>query len=114
MWFVFPQLVGLGYSPMARRYGVTGPDEVKAYLAHPTLGSRLHEVRTDLANLPHADAETVFGSVDGTSVATNTVASGESMRIWSISAPSRAGAFATSMFRFTSLVPMCKVTMFGR
>lgn len=64
MWFVFPQLAGLGHSPMAQRYGVTGVGEAEAYLAHPTLGSRLREVTKALADVPHADAETVFGSVD--------------------------------------------------
>lgn len=41
MWFVFPQLRGLGTSPMAERYGIASLDEAKAYLAHPVLGPRL-------------------------------------------------------------------------
>ena len=41
MWFVFPQLVGLGTSPNARRFAITGLDEAAAYLAHPVLGCRL-------------------------------------------------------------------------
>ena len=43
MWFVFPQLAGLGSSAMARRFAVTSLDEARAYLAHPTLGLRLEE-----------------------------------------------------------------------
>lgn len=41
MWFVFPQLAGLGSSPMAQRYGIRGLDEAAAYLLHPVLGPRL-------------------------------------------------------------------------
>ncbi len=44
MWFVFPQLVGLGRSEMSRRFAITGPGEAKAYLADPVLGPRLREV----------------------------------------------------------------------
>ena len=44
MWFVFPQLAGLGSSPMAVRYAIGSLDEARAYLAHPLLGARLREV----------------------------------------------------------------------
>ena len=64
MWFVFPQLRGLGRSPTAEFYGLNGEKEAREYLAHPVLGPRLVEcVR---AVLPH-DAglpEAVFGSTD--------------------------------------------------
>lgn len=43
MWFVFPQIAGLGSSPMAQRYAVGSLDEARAYLAHPVLGPRLRE-----------------------------------------------------------------------
>ena len=43
MWFVFPQLAGLGRSDMARRYAIASLEEARAYLAHPTLGARLRE-----------------------------------------------------------------------
>ena len=43
IWFVFPQLAGLGRSPTARRFGISGPAEAGAYLAHPVLGARLRE-----------------------------------------------------------------------
>ncbi len=52
MWFVFPQLEGLGQSPTARFYGITSLDEAKAYLAHPTLGPRLLEC-TAIVNALH-------------------------------------------------------------
>jgi len=43
MWFVFPQVAGLGSSPMAQRYAIASIDEARAYLAHPVLGGRLRE-----------------------------------------------------------------------
>ena len=43
MWFVFPQLVGLGRSTMSRRFGITGLGEARAYLSHPVLGARLRK-----------------------------------------------------------------------
>lgn len=64
MWFIFPQLLGLGSSAMARRYGIASLDEARAYMAHPVLGQRLRECVTALQDLPSADAREVFGSVD--------------------------------------------------
>ncbi|HEY0044623.1 MAG TPA: DUF1810 domain-containing protein [Allosphingosinicella sp.] len=64
MWFIFPQLLGLGSSAMARRYAITSLDEAGAYLAHPLLGTRLRECVAALQALPPARAEEVFGSVD--------------------------------------------------
>ena len=63
MWFVFPQLAGLGHSSTARRYGITSLAEARAYLAHPVLGPRLREVSTVVASLP-AGPDSIFGSVD--------------------------------------------------
>lgn len=64
MWFIFPQLLGLGSSEMARRYAIASLEEAHAYLAHPVLGARLLECVTALQDLPRADADAVFGSVD--------------------------------------------------
>ncbi len=64
MWFIFPQLLGLGSSEMARRYAIASLEEAHAYLAHPVLGARLLECVTALQDLSRADAEAVFGSVD--------------------------------------------------
>ena len=64
MWFIFPQLSGLGSSEMAQRYGVASLAEARAYLAHPVLGARLHACVAAVQDLPHADPEEVFGSVD--------------------------------------------------
>jgi uncharacterized protein (DUF1810 family) len=51
MWFVFPQMTGLGHSDMARRYGIRDLDEARAYLSHPVLGARLQECAEVLAGL---------------------------------------------------------------
>ena len=65
MWFVFPQLAGLGHSAMSRRYAVTSLGEAKAYLAHPILGPRLREcVEAVLQWAGKRDAATIFGAVD--------------------------------------------------
>ena len=65
MWFVFPQLAGLGRSPTAQRYALDGLDETRAYLAHPVLGPRLRECCSVLLELPpDATATGVLGGVD--------------------------------------------------
>lgn len=64
MWFVFPQIAGLGYSPVSRRYAITSLDEARAYLAHPVLGARLVECATILTGLTGRSAEQIFGAVD--------------------------------------------------
>lgn len=64
MWFVFPQLAGLGTSPMAVRYAIQSADEARAYLAHPVLGPRLQEGLS--AMLAHTGAlpESILGGID--------------------------------------------------
>ena len=64
MWFVFPQIAGLGYSPTARAYAITSLAEARAYLVHPVLGPRLAECAAILAGLPGRTAEQIFGEVD--------------------------------------------------
>ncbi len=64
MWFVFPQIAGLGYSPASRTYAITSLAEARAYLAHPVLGPRLAECAVILAGLPDRTAEQIFGEVD--------------------------------------------------
>jgi uncharacterized protein (DUF1810 family) len=64
MWFVFPQIAGLGYSPVSRTYAISSLDEARAYLAHPVLGPRLIECATIAAETPDRTAEQVFGGVD--------------------------------------------------
>ena len=64
MWFVFPQIVGLGHSSMAQRYAISGVAEARAYLYHPVLGRRLLDCVMTLLNLPGSDPIAIFGSVD--------------------------------------------------
>jgi uncharacterized protein (DUF1810 family) len=64
MWFVFPQIAGLGFSSTAQHYAISGLDEARAYLAHPVLGPRLVEAARALLGLPGADPVAVLGSVD--------------------------------------------------
>lgn len=64
MWFVFPQLAGLGTSAMSRRYAISGAAEAAAYLAHPVLGPRLAEVTALMMAQPAGSAEAVLGAVD--------------------------------------------------
>jgi uncharacterized protein (DUF1810 family) len=64
MWFVFPQLEGLGFSPMAQRYALTGLDEARRYLADPVLGERLRDhVRLVCAHAGRSATE-ILGSPD--------------------------------------------------
>jgi uncharacterized protein (DUF1810 family) len=64
MWFIFPQIAGLGQSPMSRAYAIQSLDEARAYLAHPVLGSRLRECSQALMNLRDKSARDIFGSID--------------------------------------------------
>lgn len=63
-WFVLPQLVGLGKSDMAQRYGISGIEEARAYLAHPVLGSRLVECARALLTHTGKSADDVLGEID--------------------------------------------------
>jgi uncharacterized protein (DUF1810 family) len=64
MWFVFPQIAGLGHSSTAQHYAISGLDEARAYLAHPVLGPHLVEAAQALLDLPGDDPVAVVGSVD--------------------------------------------------
>ena len=64
MWFVFPQLAGLGRSPMAQEFAISSLAEAKAYLAHPVLGPRLVECAEIVTTLSGRTAEEIFGSID--------------------------------------------------
>lgn len=65
MWFVFPQIAGLGSSPMARHYAIADLDEARAYLDHPILGARLAEATQLLMGWAgRRDAGTILGSID--------------------------------------------------
>lgn len=64
MWFVLPQVAGLGRSATAQHFAITGLDEARGYLAHPVLGQRLRECAAALAGLGSTDAVAVLGPVD--------------------------------------------------
>ena len=64
MWFVFPQLRGLGRSAMASAYGIASLDEARAYLAHPILGPRLRQCTQRVLDVDGRDAHAIFGSPD--------------------------------------------------
>lgn len=64
MWYIFPQIAGLGSSDMARHYAIASLDEARAYLAHPLLGSRLRECVGALQDLTGTTATAVFGGID--------------------------------------------------
>ena len=64
MWFIFPQIAGLGYSPASQTYAISGLAEARAYLAHPVLGARLIECAAIVAGVSGRTAEQIFGEVD--------------------------------------------------
>jgi uncharacterized protein (DUF1810 family) len=64
MWYVFPQIGGLGQSPTSQRYAISSVAEATAYLAHPVLGPRLLECAGILNALSGRSAEDVFGGID--------------------------------------------------
>jgi uncharacterized protein (DUF1810 family) len=64
MWFVFPQVAGLGRSATAQHYALSGLAEARAYLAHPVLGPRLAECARALTTLDGRDPVAVFGGID--------------------------------------------------
>ncbi|MCW2968672.1 MAG: hypothetical protein JWM71_2444 [Solirubrobacteraceae bacterium] len=64
MWFVFPQIAGLGSSPTSRRYAISSLEEARSYLAHPVLGPRLLECTRLVADLGGRTARDVFGEID--------------------------------------------------
>ncbi|MVM35677.1 DUF1810 family protein [Spirosoma sp. HMF4905] len=64
MWYIFPQLAGLGFSQMAQYYAITDLAEAKGYLAHPILGSRLIEISKALLDVEGKTAHQIMGSPD--------------------------------------------------
>jgi uncharacterized protein (DUF1810 family) len=64
MWFIFPQIAGLGRSAMAVRYAIASLDEAKAYLAHPLLGGRLRECTGLVLDIEARSAPKIFGTPD--------------------------------------------------
>jgi uncharacterized protein (DUF1810 family) len=64
MWFIFPQIAGLGFSATSQHYAIRSLDEARAYLQHPTLGRRLREICQILPSVNGKTAHEIFGSPD--------------------------------------------------
>ena len=64
MWFIFPQIIGLGSSAMSQRYAIRSLDEARAYLAQPVLGDRLHACAALMARPGQRSARDILGSPD--------------------------------------------------
>lgn len=96
MWFVFPQIAGLGRSDMARHYAIRDADEARAYLAHPVLGPRLLEA-TQAALAAPGSAEAIFGGIDAVKLRS-------SMTLFAAVAPDPA-PFAAALARFYDGAP---------
>jgi uncharacterized protein (DUF1810 family) len=64
MWFIFPQVAGLGFSAMAQRYAISGVAEARAYLGHPVLGPRLRACAGAIAATSGSTADQILGPVD--------------------------------------------------
>ena len=93
MWFIFPQLRGLGSSPMAQRYALGSLDEARAYLAHPLLGARLRRC-TELVNrLEGRSALEIFGSPDELKFRS-------SMTLFARAAPGPSEPFAQALAKY--------------
>ncbi len=64
IWYIFPQIAGLGHSQMSRRYAIRALDEARAYAAHPVLGRRLRDCIKTVMAVRGASAEEIFGHLD--------------------------------------------------
>jgi uncharacterized protein (DUF1810 family) len=89
MWFVFPQLAGLGFSQRAQFYGIASLEEARAYLAHPVLGPRLLECTGLVNSVEGRTAHDIFGSPDDMKFRS-------SMTLFALADP-RAPAFGTAL-----------------
>ena len=101
MWFVFPQLAGLGRSSTAQHYAISGLDEARAYLDHHVLGPRLREITSAAVAVPDARAEEIFGGIDA-------VKFRSSMTLFRRAADGRdedRAVFATALDRYFDGVP---------
>jgi uncharacterized protein (DUF1810 family) len=92
IWFVFPQIAGLGVSPIAQHYAIASIDEARAYLADPLLGGRLRECLQALLAHPIAAAEDMLGVTDAMKLRS-------SLTLFGRSAPEEA-LFAQALDRF--------------
>ncbi len=92
IWFVFPQVAGLGHSEMSRFYALASLGEARAYVAHPVLGARLRECAAALLGAHGRQAEEILGPVDAMKVRS-------SMTLFHRAAPAE-GLFSDVLDRF--------------
>jgi uncharacterized protein (DUF1810 family) len=97
MWFIFPQVAGLGSSAMARQYAISSVDEARAYLEHPVLGRRLAECAGALLSAGGKSAEAILGPVDAMKLRS-------SMTLFAAAAPG-GGAFRDVLDRYFGGAP---------
>ena len=99
MWFVFPQVAGLGFSAMSQRYAISGRAEAQAYLSHPVLGPRLTECARIVAGTEGRTADDIFGPVDSMKLRS-------SMTLFALAAGEAGGAvFRQVLDRYFDGVP---------
>ena len=97
MWFVFPQVAGLGHSYAAQRFAISSLDEARAYLQHPVLGPRLHECAEAMLGNTEATARQVLGDIDAMKLRS-------SMTLFQLAAPQES-VFARVIARFFEGAP---------
>lgn len=83
IWWVFPQISGLGLSPTSRRYAISSSEEARAYLGHPVLGPRLREASLTLVDAPGDNVVAILGAIDAVKVRS-------SMTLFAITDPAQA------------------------
>ena len=93
MWFVFPQLRGLGRSPTAQQFGIDTLEEARAYLAHPVLGTRLRECVNAVLDCGESSLHAIFGSPDDMKFCS-------SMTLYALAAQGDGEIFETALARF--------------
>jgi uncharacterized protein (DUF1810 family) len=98
MWFVFPQLRGLGMSERSRFYGIADLGEASAYLQHPLLGSRLLECTDAVLQIPGKSLRNIFGAPDDTKFIS-------CMTLFSLVAPPDVALFHDALARFNHGTP---------
>jgi uncharacterized protein (DUF1810 family) len=92
MWFIFPQIQGLGHSPMARHFAIVSLAEARAYLDHPVLGPRLRECTELVVDVEGRTAVEIFGRPDDMKFRS-------SMTLFSLAAPDDA-LFKTALTKY--------------
>lgn len=95
MWFIFPQMLGLGMSPMAQKYGIVSLEEAKSYLAHPILGERLRQCTEAVLDVHGRRLHQIFGSPDDMKFCS-------SMTLFALATGGDGGIFRQALDRYCS------------